>query len=92
MGLWDQIRYASQTLLEGVVGRTDDTLAYAWRLADVEGGDEKFAWVVSTLISRDDLFNFLVPSFDRFGTFRVKSFVPLDPHKLEYTVLASIPH
>jgi len=92
VGFWDQIRYTGQTLLEGVVGRIDDALAYTWRFADVESGDEKFAWVVRALISGDDLFNFLIPGFDRFGTFRVKSFVPLDPHKLEYTVLAGIPH
>ena len=88
---WDSIRYTSQTFLEDFVGTIDDALAYTWRFTDVESRNEKFEWVVSTLISRDDLFDFLIPGFDHLGTFRVMPFVPLAPHDLEYTFLACIP-
>ena len=92
MGVRNQIWYTDQTFLEGFVGRANDTLAYAWRFADVGSADEEFAWMVSALIDGNDLFDFLIPRLDRLGTFRVKSFVPLDLHELEYTILAGVPN
>ena len=92
VGVRNQIWYTGQTFLEGLVGWANDTLAYAWRFADVGSADEKSAWMVSALIDGNDLFNFLIPRLDRLGTFRVKSFVPLDLHELEYTILAGVPN
>jgi len=89
--LWDSIRYASQTFLEVVLRSTDNALRYTWRFADIESGNEKLVWVVSALISGDDLVDFLVPRLDHLGSFRVKSFVPLDGHELEYTFFARVP-
>lgn len=91
MDVRDSIRYASQALLEGLFGSIDDALAHAWRFADLEGVNEKFTWVMSALVSRDDLFDLLVPRFDRLATFLVISFAPLNLHELDYAVLACIP-
>lgn len=92
MDFRNSIRYTGQTFLEGFVGSIDDAITYAWGFADIESRKEKSAWVVSALISRDDLFNFLVPGFDRLVTFRVKPFVPLGFHELENAFLAGIPY
>ena len=91
MDLWDSIRYASQTFLEVFVGSTDDALGYTRTFADVGGGNVKSAWVVSALISGDELVDFLVPRLDCLGAFRMESFVPLDCHELEYTFFACMP-
>lgn len=91
MNLWDSIQYTSEAFLKVLLRSADDALGYAWRFADIDSGNEKSAWVVSTLISGDDLVDFLVPRLDRLGAFRVNSFFPLDCHELEYTFFACVP-
>ena len=91
MDFWDSIRYASQTFLEVFFTSTDNALGYTWRIADIESGNEEPEWVVSALISGDDLVDFLVPRLDRLGAFCVTSFVPLDGHELQYTFFACVP-
>jgi len=91
VGFWDQVWYTSETLLEHFVGWIHDALGYTRTSAYIESRDVEAARVVSALISGDELIDLLVPRFNRLGTFRVESFVPLSLHELNYTILASIP-
>lgn len=91
MSDWDYIRHASQTFLEGFVGRRNDALTYARGFADVDSGDEKLVRVMGALIGSDEFVNFLIPRFNHLDAFRVKPFALLSLYKPDYTLLAGIP-